>query len=219
MTNSETTTLILIRHGETVWNIESRFQGHFDSPLTQRGREQIKALGKRMKGFTFNELFASDLGRTVETAAIITGFTEHEVQTDPRLRERHYGVLEGLTLPEINVQYADILDRLKTNDPNFIIPDGESHYQHYMRNIDFVEEKIAEKSGESIVLVVHGGVLDNLFRYVAGLGLDHPRCITTLNASLCILRHGFFYGTTRWVIETWGDVAHLDTIGRYVGLG
>ena len=72
---------------------------------------------------------------------------------------------------------------------------------------------LAEKVGQTIALVVHGGVLDSLFRYVTALKLDYPRCFTIINSSIGIIRHGLFYGTHRWVIDTWGDVAHLDGAG------
>jgi probable phosphoglycerate mutase len=219
MTSNEPATLIVVRHGETEWNIQNRFQGRCDSPLSQRGREQSRAVGRRLENYPFNALIASDLGRAKETAAIIAGFTGHKVQSDPRLRERNYGILEGLLLPEIEANHGAVLKRLKSNDPDFIIPEGESHRQHYDRNMDFIHEKITETPATTSVLVVHGGVLDNLFRFVSGIGLERPRCFITLNASLTILKYGFFYGSVRWVIETWGDVAHLDGIGHYTGLG
>ena len=214
-----TTTFILTRHGETEWNIQKRFQGRCDSPLTQQGREQGRALGLRMQRVQFDAIFASDSGRAKETASIIADFSGHRVQTDSRLRERHYGILEGLTLPEIEAQHADILNRLNTNDPDFIIPEGESHRRHYLRNVEFLEEKLDENAGKTLLLVAHGGVLDNFFRFVAGLSLDRPRCFTTFNAGLCTIKYGDFYGSKRWVIETWGDLAHLSDTGQFFGLG
>ena len=213
------TTLLAIRHGETQWNAEERYQGHGDSSLTATGRNQVKALGLRMKAFQFDSLISSDLGRAQETAAIIAGYTGHRVETDSRIRERHYGVLEGLTVPEIKAKHSAILDKLDENDPNYVVPMGENHRQHYQRNVSFLIELLDQRAGTRIALVVHGGVLDSIFRYVAGLPLDRPRCFTTLNASLSIVSHGTFYGTTRWVIERWNDVGHLNGIGRNLGLG
>ncbi len=212
-------TLLAIRHGETVLNLAQRFQGHTDSPLTDTGRTQVSALGRRMKKMEFDTLISSDLGRARETASIIAGFTGHSVKTDQRLRERNYGVLEGLSVPEIKASYPEELECLNANDPDHEIPAGESHRQHYERNVAAVEELLAGQAGRRVALVVHGGVLDSLFRYVARLPLDQPRCYITTNASLTIVTHGTFYGTLRWVIETWGDTAHLDGIGQNFGLG
>lgn len=218
MTTQPKTRLMAIRHGETVWNAEERFQGHGDSPLTETGRIQVAALGRRMQDFQFDTLISSDLGRTQETASIISEFTGHSVGIDSRLRERNYGVLEGLKIHDIKTRYSDVLERLIADDPDYTVPEGESYRQHYQRNIAFIEEILVKRAGSNVAIVAHGGVLESIFRYVARLPLDHPRCIIAGNASLSIIAHGNFYGTSRWVIETWNDVAHLNGIGHYLGL-
>ena len=213
------TTLFIIRHGETVWNAEHRFQGHGDSPLTETGRNQVAALGRRLESINFDTLISSDLGRTQETASIITDFTGHAVELDSRLRERNYGVFEGLTVPEISEQHSGVYDQFNTDDPDYILPGGESHRQHYRRNVAIFEELLTGRVGTKVAVVAHGGVLDSIFRYIAGLPLEQPRCFITTNASLTIVCHGDFYGTTRWVIETWCDAGHLNGIDRNFGLG
>ena len=203
------TTLLLIRHGETEWNRDRRFQGHGDSPLTAKGRTQTEALGQRLAATPFNVLLSSDLGRARETAAIIAGHTGHTVQTDPRLRERHYGVLEGLDITTIRREHAAVYAQLITEDPDFIIPGGESHRQHYRNCIDFLEAWLAEHPGKTAALVSHGGFLDNIFRYVTGLKMGAPRCVLAGNSSLSVIAHGHFYGSPRWIIRSWGDAGHL----------
>jgi probable phosphoglycerate mutase len=141
------------------------------------------------------------------------------VAVDPRLRERHYGVLEGLSLPEIKAAHAGVLAQFNADDPDYVIPGGESHRMHYERNVAWLEEVMTAKAGNTVAIVVHGGVLDSLFRYVSRRPLDQPRCYVTTNASLSVFVHGNFYGTPRWVIQTWGDAGHLDGIGHYPGLG
>ena len=212
-------TLLAIRHGETELNVAKRYQGHSDSPLTENGRNQVSSLGRRMAKMKFDTLISSDLGRTQETATIIAEYTGHSIKTDSRLRERNYGVLEGLTVPEIKAGHPGVLERLDANDPDYIIPEGESLRQHYQRNVAVFEELLSGKFNGRVALVVHGGVLDSLFRYVARLPLNQPRCFITPNASLTIITHGIFYGTVRWVIETWCDTAHLDGIEQHSGLG
>jgi probable phosphoglycerate mutase len=202
--------MIIVRHGETVWNHEMRFQGHGDSPLTARGRAQARAIGQRLKSMTIDTLISSDLGRARETADIIAQYTGHSVQLDARLRERHYGVLEGLNLKEILQNHSEVYQSLITENPDFEIPEGETHRQHYQKNIAAIEAWANAKPGTSIVLIAHGGVLDNIFRYVAHLGLEQPRCVLPSNASLSIIQYGSFYGSRRWVIKTWGDAAHLE---------
>jgi len=202
--------LIIIRHGETEWNQAMRFQGHGDSPLTALGRRQARAIAQRLKPMAIDTLISSDLGRARETAAIITQTTGHAVQLDPRLRERHYGVLEGLNLNEILARHPEVYRQLITEDPDFEIPEGQTHREHYQENVGVLEEWSRQPPGTTAALVAHGGVLDNVFRYVAHLDLDRPRCVLPANASLSIIQYGPFYGSTRWVIKTWGDAAHLE---------
>ncbi|MFH1980599.1 MAG: histidine phosphatase family protein [Pseudomonadota bacterium] len=210
--SAQTTTVIVIRHGETLWNVQARYQGHGDSPLTATGKIQADAVGRRLKAEPVDRLIASDLGRTRDTAAIIAGQTGHRPIVDARLRERSFGVLEGLTAPQIQVQHPELFKHMAANDPDFVIPGGESLRQHYRRNIGFLEDCRAAYPGRTVALVAHGGVLDSVFRHVAGIPLDRPRSVVTTNASISVFRHGVFYGTLRWVLETWGDTAHLAGI-------
>lgn len=209
MTTPETT-LILIRHGETIWNRDMRFQGHGDSGLTDKGRAHTEALGKRLAAMPFDRLLSSDLGRARATADIIAGHTGHAVETDPRLRERHYGVLEGLNIKEIRRDHAAVYEQLITEDPDFVIPGGQSHRQHHRTNIDFLEDWLATNPGQSAAIVSHGGFLDNVFRHVTGLPIGTPRSVLTGNSSLSVIAHGLFYGSPRWIIRSWGDVGHLS---------
>jgi 2,3-bisphosphoglycerate-dependent phosphoglycerate mutase len=204
--------LIVIRHGETVWNKAMRFQGHGDSPLTARGRAQAHALGQRLQAMPIDSLICSDLGRARETAAIITEYTGHTMQLEPRLRERHYGVLEGLNAQEILDQHPGVYQALITENPDYEIPGGETHRQHYHKTTGVLEAWATENPGTTTALVAHGGVLENFFRYIAHLDLHQPRCVLPANASLSVIHYGTFYGSTRWVIKTWGDSAHLETI-------
>ena len=204
------TTLLIIRHGETEWNRDMRFQGHGDSNLTDKGRAQSEALGKRLAATGFERLISSDLGRARETAAIIARHTGHVVETDKRLRERHYGVLEGLNIREIKRDHAVVYEQLITEDPDFVIPRGQSHRQHYRASIDFLEAWLDEHPGKSAAIVSHGGFLDNVFRYIAGLEIGAPRCVLAGNSSLSVIAHGLFYGSARWIIRSWGDAGHLS---------
>ena len=108
------TTLLAIRHGETVWNSEKRYQGHGDSPLTETGRNQVAALGRRMEKIRFDALISSDLGRAQQTASIVADYTGHSLEIDSRLRERNYGIFEGMTVPEIKAGHSKILNGCKS---------------------------------------------------------------------------------------------------------
>src|SRR3954454_24984017 len=96
------TKIVLVRHGETKWNVEQRIQGQGDSPLTETGIEQARLIGRRLAREHFDRLIASDLGRALQTAAEIGQLTGHAVDPDARLRERHFGEGEGLTYTDID---------------------------------------------------------------------------------------------------------------------
>lgn len=120
------TEIIIVRHGETQWNLDGRWQGHEDSPLTDQGIRQARAVGLRLKDLTFTMLYSSDLRRAYHTAKMISEVTGHEIVTDYRLRERNLGIFEGLTLLEMENQQPDAYNRYRALDPDYIIEQGES---------------------------------------------------------------------------------------------
>src|ERR1051325_10264843 len=95
------TRLIVVRHGETVWNLEGKLQGQMDSPLTPSGLAQSRALAERFSRCPISALYSSDLGRARQTAESIAVRTGQEIRFDDRLRERHLGVFQGLTWVQV----------------------------------------------------------------------------------------------------------------------
>lgn len=207
------TQLILIRHGETLWNRELRMQGHRDSPLTDTGMHQARRLGQRLADLSFSRLYSSDLGRAYETARSVAGVTGHEIATDARLRERHFGVFEGLTGDEIAARFPDEFKCFKSRNPAFVVPGGESAQQFRERCLAGLEDIADRNSGATVVVVTHGLVLDIAYREAHGIELGAPRLVPLLNASLNV----FHYGNRHWHCETWGDVSHLDAVTRFEG--
>lgn len=144
----------LIRHGETDWNIEKRFQGQTDIPLNANGRLQAYELAERLNGTHFDAIYSSDLGRARETAEIIAAQVQVPVQFDIRLREIRHGAWEGQTLDpdkslEMRSLYADPL--------NAHAPGGETLAQVAARTAQALDE-IASKFPDNHVLVVAHGV-------------------------------------------------------------
>ena len=199
------THLILIRHGQTEWNIKGIRQGHLDSKLTDSGVAQAKALGARLAREKFTALYSSDLGRAVQTAKAIADLTGHEIVTDARLRERHLGVFQGLNAEEITQKYPEERRRFRTMGPDYIIPGGESMRQQVARNVVFLSELAKRHQGEQIVVVTHGGVVSGFFRHTLEIPLEAPRRFEFVNAGLNVFARE---GDT-WMLLTWGDVSHL----------
>jgi len=202
----ERTQVIIVRHGETLWNIKGIRQGHLDSPLTESGIAQASALGERLKRERFSALYSSDLGRAVQTARMIAESTGHEIVTDARLRERHLGIFQGLSADEMKQKHPEEYRLNRSLSPDYVISGGESIMQQVARNIACLNEVAEKHPGETIVLVTHGGVLSGLFRHTFSIPFGAPRRFEFVNAGL----NTFVYQGGDWFLQTWGDVSHLE---------
>ena len=202
------TRILAVRHGETDWNTQGRFQGHLDSPLTARGRGQARALADRLSQESFQIVYSSDLDRARLTAAYIADRCGHQVIVDDRLREQNYGIFQGLRRREIAEQRCDAYLAYLEGDPDYAIPGGESDRQRFLRHIGCMDELVARHRGQTLLVVVHGGVLDSLYRAATGhrlLGVEAPREGPIPNAGLNVFSHD----DRVWRMEVWADVAHL----------
>jgi probable phosphoglycerate mutase len=199
------TTFLIVRHGETEWNAAGRLQGWHDSPLSASGRSQAEAIAARLAREPVDALVASDLGRTLETAAPIAAELGLTVAPEPGLRERCYGILEGLTWAEIERHHAEAYARLVARDQDYRVPEGESGIQFRDRVFDAFE-RLAEIHGEArVVVVTHGGVLGIVYRRAHDIALEMPRTFVVPNAALNRAR----IEGRRWTIELWAEIDHL----------
>jgi probable phosphoglycerate mutase len=203
------TKLIIIRHGETLWNIEGKKQGQLDSPLTSLGIKQAKALAQRLTEESFTDLYTSDLGRAYKTAEYIAAQTNHKIFPEQRLRERNFGIFQGLTDKQIENKYPAEYNSYLTNRVDYVIPDGESLRQFYARVTDFLESLITFHDGQIVTIVTHGGVIDGWFRYIFDLPLGTVRRAKLWNASINCIVHEDKGG---WTLHTWGDVNHVKSL-------
>ncbi len=199
------TEIWLIRHGETEWNVQQRFQGHSDSPLTPTGVLQAEAVAERMRHEEFDQFYCSDLKRTQDTAQAVVRTTGKSFQTDPRIREKNLGVFEGMTVPEIKEQYLDLYIDFKTQGARFVVPEGESTQQLQDRAMACLEALHEQHPGERIVCVTHGGTIRAILKHTLGLSLDSPTRFTINNTSVHqLIRKGDF-----WVVQRMCDTEHL----------
>ena len=203
---SESTKVILIRHGETEWNLSGRWQGHADSPLSERGVSQAVALGERMSKESLDHFYTSDLERAQHTSRLVgepSGWAANPVES---LRERDLGVLEGLTTDEMLQKHPSEYQSFRNDGPDYQVPGGESFRQFCDRCSQALEEVSARHPGERIGLVTHGGFLGAIFRYVLKIPLDAERNYVLLNCSINRLEKT----DKGWNLVSWGDIAHLD---------
>jgi probable phosphoglycerate mutase len=197
--------LIVVRHGETEWNRGGRLQGHTDIPLSEAGFAQAEELAARLAGEAFDALWSSDLARARQTAERVARRTGHRVLLDPRLRERHLGVLQSYTREENARVRPEVFERYRRGEADYVIPGGESARRFFARVLGALGEIARGLAGRRAVIVCHGGVLDALYRVAAGEGPEGPRRTTLLNASI----NTFQFRDGRWTLRLWGDISHL----------
>ena len=199
------TELLFIRHGETDWNRQQRFQGQIDVPLNAAGHAQAARLGQRLADDPYDALFSSDLVRARETAAPLAAAWGRQPTLVPGLREQSFGVLEGLDVPTIQERHADLWPLWLEHRADFALPGGESLRQFHARVMDAVRQLAADAPGRRLAIVTHGGVLDMLWRTAQGLPLDGLRACEIPNTGLNRLR--WTDGTLQ--VERWADDGHL----------
>lgn len=200
------TELVVIRHGETEWNVQGRMQGHLDSPLTATGLMQAQALANKLQTDSFNAFYSSDLLRAYQTAQMIADKHQATVTKVEGLRERNLGIFQGLTRQEVRNQFSEDIGGFRIDNPDYIVPEGESLLQFRRRCISSFEQLALAHQGQRILVVTHGGVLISLFKHTLGLSPETPRRFKILNTSLNV----FSFENNIWMLETWGNVYHLD---------
>lgn len=170
------TELILIRHGETDWNRELRFQGQVDVPLNEAGRVQAQRVADRLGAEPLQHLYCSDLLRTRQTAAPLAARTTRRVLELPGLREQHFGRIDGMRVADLQAQHpADWTDWLRFDADHAFEGGGESTRDFYLRVQATLRQLALAHPDQTLGVFTHGGVLDMIRRGARGLSLNGPR--------------------------------------------
>ncbi|HEY6135160.1 MAG TPA: histidine phosphatase family protein [Rubrivivax sp.] len=209
------TDFVFIRHGETDWNRQQRFQGQIDVPLNALGLAQAERLARRLGAERADVLISSDLERARQTAAPLASAWALAASLAPALREQRFGVLEGLDVPTIKAQHPDLWARWLEQRADFALPGGESLRQFHQRVIGAVKSLAAAEPGRTLAVVTHGGVLDMLWRSAHGLPLDGLRACEIPNTGINRLR--WKNGTLD--IVRWADASHLEGLPEQAATG
>jgi probable phosphoglycerate mutase len=199
------TELILLRHGETDWNRELRFQGHVDVALNAIGLEQARRLAARLAGESAHGLYASDLMRAQQTAVPVAEQLGLAAVTEPQLREQSFGRVDGMSVDDIKAQHPQAWEGWLRFEEDYCMPEGETTRQFHARVMEAVNRLSAAHPHKTLVVVTHGGVLDMVYRTARSLGLSGPRQSDIPNAGFnrVRVREGGID------ILAWADVAHL----------
>ncbi len=157
------TIVILVRHGETVWNKKGLVQGQTDIPLSKKGIQQAKMLAKRLKNSRISKIYASKLERAIKTAKYIEKEINIEIKTHAGLNERSFGQLEGKPWSEIEQFFIG-----KPEDFFLKTPKNGESYQTFEKRVIAVFDSILNKhKGETVAIVSHGGVIRVLIKYLS----------------------------------------------------
>lgn len=206
-----TTRICFIRHGETDWNVEKRIQGQIDIPLNETGRAQALAMAFSAAHHSLDAIYSSDLMRARDTANMLAERRGLDVKILPPLRERHFGIFQGLTAAEGKVQQPEAHARYLARDPDYDFVTGESMHSLAARVETAVQAMTQHHAGQTIAAVTHGGVLDILYRKATGKPLHAPR---DFNIPNCALNWFSFdgQGADGWHLDAWDDHHYLAKV-------
>ena len=163
--------LIIVRHGQSQWNLENRFTGEVDVDLTPLGEDEAKEAGILLKSYHFDEAHTSVLKRAIRTLEIILkelDFKDFKIFKSAALNERNYGDLQGLNKAEVEKQYGSAQLVLWRRSYEVVPPKGESLKDTYKRVIPYYKSEIEPKLkvGKNILVVAHGNSLRALMMYL-----------------------------------------------------
>ena len=203
-----TTRICIVRHGETDWNVEKRIQGHTDIHLNATGRAQALAMAYNAGHHHFSAIYSSDLSRATETARAIAEREGLEVRRLPQLRERHYGIFQGITAAEGAALYPAAYAHYSARDPGYDFETGESMLAFAARVAEGIDWMIRHHTDETLCAVCHGGVLDIIYRKATARPLETPRDFVIPNCAL----NWFRFDAHGWHVEKWADRHHLTQV-------
>lgn len=149
---------MLARHGETQFNVEGRWQGQADSPLTERGLAQARELGRALSTTAIAAVYSSDLGRAMQTAFEVATLHGLQVRPDVRLREIETGGFTRKSAAEIDAEYPGERQGWATAPAAMRLPNGETLVEAQTRALAFLAERMPRHADQTIVIISHGGI-------------------------------------------------------------
>ena len=179
--------LILVRHGETTWNIEMRYQGQTDISLTANGIEQAGKVAQRLADEKIAAVYSSDLSRAFVTAAQIAAVHGLDVLTRRDLREISFGDWEGMTYDSLDLDGVGTGNRLFSHPAEIEIPGGETFFEVQQRMMEALRELAQRHEGQTVVIVSHGAAIRTVLCDVLGMDLNRLWAIRQSNTAVNIL--------------------------------
>jgi len=199
------TRFILVRHGETTWNREGRYQGQIDTPLSEVGLKQGRLVAGALRGIPLDVAYASPLSRSYETALLCAEPHGIEVKPDARLLEINHGEWEGMLAKEIAAQYPELLYKWKTSVVGVQMPGGESIEDVRSRAMAAFEEYAHKHDGQTVLVVAHDAVNKAVLCSLLDASLDHFWHVKQDNTCINV----FEYDQGKWRLVLMNSTTHL----------
>ena len=209
---AQPTRLYLIRHGQSAGNAEGRFGGHGPTPLSELGRKQAENTAKLLAKEGIHAIYSSDLARAVETAEPLAQKLGLKINTSNAFRERHVGVLEGLTFDESKAQFPNDYYALVNRSVNHVISGGESYRQLLRRITSKLSEVLRDHQGQRIAVYSHTGAICFLTLYLMGAIHRGTKTTPWLITSNCGINRFELRGRRNVRVLALNDTRHLVNI-------
>lgn len=198
--------IILVRHGETTWNVEGRYQGQEDTPLSERGMAQAARLAEGLADVTIDRAISSPLKRSFITAETVCGRHGIAVSADARLSEINHGSWEGQLATEIQAAYPEDFARWHSQPHLVQMPDGGENLEDVRRRVrDAFDDYARDYDGETLLVAAHDAVNKAIICDIMGLDMSHFWQIKQDNTCINVLEHD----GENWRIVLLNSTAHM----------
>lgn len=199
------TRFILVRHGETIWNREGKYQGQIDTPLSPDGLKQGELVAAALQNIPIQAVYASPLSRSYQTAQMCAEFHGLNVSTDDRLLEIKHGTWEGLLAEEIEAKYPDLLKRWRTSVVDVQMPEGECIEDVRRRAMEAFREIAENHPGQTVLIVAHDAVNKAVLCDILEIELSHFWQLKQDNTCINV----FEYIEGKWRLVLMNSTLHL----------
>ncbi len=199
------TRFILVRHGETTWNKEGRYQGQVDTPLSDFGRRQGQLVAKALQDIPIDICYASPLSRAYDTAKMCAKYHDLPVVTDDRLLEINHGEWEGLLAEEVRIKYPDLLAKWQTSVIDVKMPGGEDIFEVRNRAMAAFNDWAFTHTGKTVLVAAHDAVNKAVLCDILNIDLSHFWQIKQDNTCINV----FEYHNNKWRIVLLNSTGHL----------
>jgi len=179
--------IFLVRHGESEWNKLKKVQGQKDIPLTEKGIEQAKLIGKRLINEGIEKIYTSDLKRAYDTASIIGKMLNIEVIPSKELREINFGIWEGLTSDIIKSKFSKEHELWLKNPEMLKVEGAESILDLQLRAMNEINKIISDENIDNVLIVSHSATLKTIILGLLNMDIGYFKNITLNNVSLSII--------------------------------